>query len=351
MKPNFPPVPQPIFIGGADRSGTTLLASLIGGDRETICLPKSRFIAEYLPDYDPIESWEAQELLERIRNHLDFAAWREHGCTGDIGSIAANIPYAEIIGELAIHYAEHVQKGPVRRFIDHSPENVLHFSALNQRFPNAKMIHVVRDGRATAASILPLDWGPNDIRTAAYHWVKYTGAGLAAQHILGRERCMTVWYEELVSKPIDVMRSVAAFADVPNTDALTNGRGYRVPTADRPHLQMIGRPPESSRVDRWKLLLTARDIQLFEHYTKDFLGSLGYTPVCDEGTRNPSVSEEIRMNLTGWYRRHMNRVRHRRRRLSGMPRAADTGPRAIADERDDYAAENALLSDGYEQQK
>lgn len=348
MKPNFPPVPQPIFIGGCDRSGTTLLASLIGGDPETICLPESCFIGQFLPDYDPIESWEAQELLERIRNHIDFSAWREHGCTGDIGSIAANIPYSELIGELAIHYAEHVQKGPVRRFIDHSPENVLHFSALTQRFPNAKLIHVVRDGRATAASILPLDWGPNDVRTAAYHWVKYVGAGLAAQHILGRERCMTVWYEELVSKPVDVMRSVAAFADVPNSGQLHNGRGYRVPTADRAHLTMLGRPPEPSRIDRWKLLLTSRDIQLFEHYTKDFLASLGYTPVCDEGTKPPRVGEEIRMNVRGWYRRHMNRIKHRRRRSSGIPAIGDSGQKAIADNSSDYA-EEALLPDGYEQ--
>src|SRR4030095_1909271 len=66
---------------------------------------------------------------------------------------------------LVRQYAESVDRAGARIWVEQDPGNVVHIWKLLQHFPDAKFIHIVRDGRAVAASMLPLDWGPNEIFT------------------------------------------------------------------------------------------------------------------------------------------------------------------------------------------
>ena len=63
-----------------------------------------------------------------------------------------------------------------------------------------------------AASLLPLDWGPNNTLHAAEYWLAHTAPGLAAESELGAERVLRVKYEDLVSQPESALQRIASFA-------------------------------------------------------------------------------------------------------------------------------------------
>ena len=79
---------------------------------------------------------------------------------------------------------------------------------LNEEFPKAKYIHLLRDGRAVANSVLSLDWGPNTIPVAARSWVKNVSYGLAAESFFNNEKILRVKYENLTLKPIETLKNM-----------------------------------------------------------------------------------------------------------------------------------------------
>jgi hypothetical protein len=82
--------------------------------------------------------------------------------------------YAVVNGKEAIH-----------SWVEHSPSNSPYFDSLASLFPKARFLHLVRDGRAIAASVMPLDWGSNTIEEAAHGWVEDLAYGFLASSPTG----------------------------------------------------------------------------------------------------------------------------------------------------------------------
>ena len=71
---------------------------------------------------------------------------------------------------------------------------------LDWKVSAAKFIHLVRAPRAVAASIMPLDWGPNNAIDAARYWVQKIAYGLAFESVYP-EVCLKVKYEDILQEP------------------------------------------------------------------------------------------------------------------------------------------------------
>jgi Sulfotransferase family len=64
-------------------------------------------------------------------------------------------------------------------WVDHTPTNLRFARLLTAWFPEARFIHIVRDpGRA--ASVMPLNWGPNTITEAALFWKRRMALALTS---------------------------------------------------------------------------------------------------------------------------------------------------------------------------
>src|SRR5262249_378723 len=148
-----------------------------------------------------------------------------------------------------------------------------------QHFPDAKFIHIVRDGRAVAASMLPLDWGPNEIFTAARSWQRQLSYGFIAAAALGPERLLNIRYEDLVEMPEQTMRRIASFLDIEFVPGMLSSTGLKLPKFTRYQHQLIGAPPQLERVESWRRTLSRREIEIFESVVGDLLPLLGYQPV------------------------------------------------------------------------
>jgi hypothetical protein len=150
-----------------------------------------------------------------------------------------------------------------RRWADKTAFNILVFERLAQLFPDAQFIHLVRDGRDVAASLLERKWrSPTgalfeqcaSVTGAARYWSAIVTRGLAAEKVLSSSsRILRVRYEDLAADPADTLQSVCRFLGEevePEALKIENRRpalaGLELETADRLH-----RPINAGAVGRW----------------------------------------------------------------------------------------------------
>ena len=212
---------RPVFIGGCHRSGTTLLGSMLGAHSDCLCVPESHFKVAALSAHLARGTTGASRVLDAISKDWRFRLWEVDIPSASVFEGELGGSCAGLIEWIVSRYGERVGKPAPRIWVDHTPSNVRHAATLLEAFPDAQMIHIVRDGRAVAASLLPLDWGPNRIDRAAHLWVEMVGHGLAAEAHWGAARVARVRYEDLVQEPHAALARLCAFSRsrIPGQDA------------------------------------------------------------------------------------------------------------------------------------
>ncbi len=158
----------PIFVGGTGRSGTTVVAQLLGSHPDVTCIPHQlRVHAEPLGLAGLIGGRVSrEELAGRLRDE-----WFDQNPQGKPGGLQ-NLVDKETLESALQEFertddpalaartliealvAPHVTSSGRSRWVEMSPRNVFHADALVAAFPRAKIVHVMRDGRDTAASLV-----------------------------------------------------------------------------------------------------------------------------------------------------------------------------------------------------
>jgi hypothetical protein len=214
-----------------------------------------------------------------IERALDARSLGRWGLGEDLLRHAANgecLDYGRFLHSLVDGYSTCVDKSSYELWVDHTPKNVRHLQALLTLFPDSKAIHIVRDGRGVAASVMSLDWGPNTVIAAAHWWVHHLAFGLAAESYYGNERVFRVRYEDLVSRPQVELSRICAWLDLEYVDEMSRGGGFEFAQGLFRYHSLIHDAPEASRATAWKDSLSEREIRTFESRTNDLLPYLGY---------------------------------------------------------------------------
>ncbi len=154
-------------------------------------------------------------------------------------------------------------------------------------FPDAKFVHLVRDGRAVANSMLAVSFwdgwqGPGrwrwDVLTeeqqaawersgrsfvalAGLEWVMMQAAVEKARRLLDDSQFLQIRYEDYCAAPVDTLREVARFADLEWTDGFERD---------------VRRHPAKSTNFKWKEDLTADQQRLLEDIERSYLEKYGY---------------------------------------------------------------------------
>lgn len=193
-----------IVIGGCPRSGTTLLRRTLDAHPGICCGPETSL---FLPGRMPLAPLAAGYgiPLEEIR------ALR-----------AGSVSQAAFIDAVAARYRT-LRGRP--RWAEKTPLNIRHARWILARWPEARIIHVVRDGRDVVCSLRThaerrwVDGGwvkvpapERSVAEWARRWVADTGAGLALRD---DPRVLTVRYEDLARTPAAEIARVLAFLGEP----------------------------------------------------------------------------------------------------------------------------------------
>jgi sulfotransferase family protein len=268
-------IPFP-FIVGRGRSGTTLLRSMLDSHPLLAIPNESHFVVPFLKDrrlaQQPLDInafWSA--ITERGRR---FGQW---GVPPDSlkAALSEDAPTTVEDALRSTFRAYALWRGKPR-YGDKTPIHVLHIKLLSDRFPEARFIHMIRDGRDAALSYLDVDFGPNTLAEAAVYWRRFVRAGRAAGNRLSPSRYLEVRYEDLAANPREVLDRVSDFLDLRFDEAMLTYHERRdlVPVGAIHH-QNLRIPPTKALRD-WRVEMSARDVRTFEGVAGDLLDELGY---------------------------------------------------------------------------
>lgn len=203
----------PVFIIGSPRSGTTILARSLGEHSAFWTSEESHFLSRLVELAADIHA-------SGIEGHRQSWIW------------AQGVGQAEFVSYLGTGVnALFTSRSNGRRWIEHTPYYLEIAGTLAEMFPQARFIHMLRDGRRVVHSMLHLldrprlvvgrarsrgprigRWG-HDFRAACRLWTTSVEAAsaFASQH---PERARTVVHERLVADPETGFRELFEFFDV-----------------------------------------------------------------------------------------------------------------------------------------
>jgi len=274
----------PVFIVGCPRSGTTLLRDLLRSHPRLAFPSESWFIPSYYRRYgDPRSDAEAIALGERILRSYWVRHWNVAVAPS---TFAKDRTFAAIVSRIYEDFAR--QRGKAR-WGDKTPGYVFHLPLLTQMFPQARAIHIVRDGRDVALSWLKHASSPGNLYMAAELWIKHVRAAQTASSTLGSHGYLEIRYEDLLANSERAMRQVCLFLGEPYDErVLRPTRESRNPVS-RSHRAGDDRIVTDNAFG-WRRLMSGRQRRLFESVAHELLEELHYAT--DGAVRTVTVVEK-----------------------------------------------------------
>ncbi|MDW7759177.1 MAG: sulfotransferase [Acidobacteriota bacterium] len=256
----------PIFIVGAARSGTTWVYDIfnahpkVAGVFESwLFTPKDGLGSLFTEAHWPPKFSGLGRLLRReelVRHAREFAETILGHAVGD----------------------EH------RYLVEKSPSHLFHIPFIGEIFPASRFIHVVRDGRDVAVSVLDAaaSWVPiwkssfgRSIASSAKAWGDAVRRAQRYGRELGPDRFLEIRYETLRNDPLSQFREMFDFCGIPYDDALLKiiedktdfSKNYR---------GGAGKFRRGGRAGDWKTTFSRKDALVFQAVAGTLLIELGY---------------------------------------------------------------------------
>jgi len=187
---------------------------------------------------------------------------------------------------LSVLYSTYADQQKAERWGDKTPIYTSYVDLLKELFPSAQFVHIIRDGRDVALSMLD-KWGAKephvDLYFTARNWVRRIQQAQASGTRLSPEQFYELRYESLVESPEQALQGVCAFLGEEYVSEMAQSHllaAARIPPGD--FHQAIREPPNMSRVQRWRREMSEKDLRLFQRVAGGLLTGLGY-PVRDLG--------------------------------------------------------------------
>lgn len=178
-----------VFVGGCDRSGTTVVGRILAEQLSLVALPEAYFHAVAFRRFGP------DVTARRALRH-----WRRRSWGLDAGAAGRDDALSDYLRrQMQVLHDGRRGHGPLR-VVESTPENIEIGSILLDRFPDAHVVHVVRDPRGVAASLRGVDFGPRSAQECARLWKQRCASGLALESLFAG-RVHRVRYEDLIESP------------------------------------------------------------------------------------------------------------------------------------------------------
>src|SRR5215208_6994868 len=116
---------RPLFIGGCERSGTTMLGAMLGGHSQCVCVPESQFIEHQLArgDFDPKRVEPRRTLAAILSNPRYRLLWPVQLDPATVDPTELGSTYAQVLGWLVRAYARTLGKPAATVWVDQTPTN------------------------------------------------------------------------------------------------------------------------------------------------------------------------------------------------------------------------------------
>ena len=288
----------PIFVVGAPRSGTTMLRYMLCSHPRIYIPPESNFIPGlFRHRRDKVMSTsEAARILNKILKYrVFFRDWQ--GAPIDPLAAAESLSGGTPASLLDFLYGSYAAQFGAQRWGDKTPIYTTHMDLIAEIFPSAQFIHIIRDGRDVARSMIEAYTARNffyvDVYYAALSWKRRVTQAMKSGNRLGPGRYFQLRYEDLSRKPERHLRELCAFLGEEYEPAMTEPH-----KTARQHYHSKGihsrtrQPVSDDRVGRWQKEMSKADLLVFQTVAGDVLQRCGYEQF---DTGNGSFAEQARL--------------------------------------------------------
>lgn len=183
------------FVVGCPRSGTTLAQAMLAGHPDLLAVPETHFFQRcYGPRGTALQALRARPALRRTRELVGQPSgsvpWTRAACTA---------AFVATLDEAAARAGRAV-------WVEKTPNHVHFLPAIRRHVPGAVVLHVLRDGRATIASLHRLGleqpgpvWGRyRSLATCIRKWRRSMADSL--RHLPGPGHAALL-YEDMTQRP------------------------------------------------------------------------------------------------------------------------------------------------------
>ncbi len=285
--------PMPIIVG-SPRSGTTLLRLMLDANSELAIPPETGFLtlSEKL-------TGKGDKLRERffkaVVNYSQPPSWPDFEIPEEtFWTALTEITPFNISDGFRTFYRLYSTRHGKTRWGDKTPIYCQHLNAIRHTLPEARFIHIIRDGRDAALSLRRMWFSPGwEIETQAAYW---RDCVLAARRAgVGRDDYIEVRYEELILNTEETLKRVCAHSGLTFEEAMLSyykraperlkehkGRCYPdgtpLLTQDQrvQQQQRTTEPPDPTCVFAWKQTMDTDERIRFHGIAGDLLKELGY---------------------------------------------------------------------------
>lgn len=287
----------PLFIIGNPRSGTSLLRLLLTTHHEIVIPPECGFVVWLFSKYGTWEKKDSRDAKRRNMFVSDLALTRKFETWGLASeeiqeAIRRNQPdgYGELSGVVYLAYGSHLGR-ECSLWGDKNNFYIDYLEKLFEIWPNAKFLHIVRDGRDVACSYREVmrsevrsRYAPRletHLENIAHEWTgNLEKVGRFAASIAD-DQSLTVKYEDLVVRPTDVCKIICKWLQMEYDPEMKNfyreNKRLRLePAETMAWKQKTDHPIDASGVGRYMNELNSDECKDFEKIAGDALAQYGY---------------------------------------------------------------------------
>ncbi len=271
-----------LFILGKERSGTTLLQTLLDTHPNIVGPPESKFVLLLYPRFGNIKKWGENEILsfieELYKEPWISTIWKPNRelLTSNLLSVKEHADYASICK--LVYYSMRGNKENILWLSDKNPVYALFVNPLLKIFPEAKFIHLVREPRDNVYSHLK-SFGVKNTRFIAQKWLAYNDILIQCKKQFP-QKFFTQLYENMVGNPETSMKELCKFLPIPYDDKMIHNSfperlesfGSEKLVMDRVqevHSNLL-KPVNTSNIGKWKAGMSSEEVKIVEAITGKF---------------------------------------------------------------------------------
>lgn len=239
----------PALLVGAERSGTTVLRLMLDHHPQITWNPEFEYSVDRVGDGGVWPSVPAYcEWLATSRR------FQEDGFTID-----SSLDYPALVSDFLAQRRKRSGKPIVGATVHR------HYSRLACLWPKARFIHIVRDPRDVAKSVINMGWAGN-VWTGVEEWMRAEKDWERTRSTLSSEDWIEVRYEDLVADTRTTLTRICRFLGVDYHPAMLD---YPADTTYK--------SPDVTLIDQWRKKSAVFEVQLIEARVADMMVERGYS--------------------------------------------------------------------------
>ena len=203
-----PPPPAP-FVCGVTRSGTTLVRLMLDAHPELASPGETHWVPKLIKAMERGRQT-PDDLADVI---IDHKRWGDfHLGSDELRARIREIDPPNAADAIRAFYMLYAEREGKSRYGDKTPGYVKEMPRLQRVLPEARFVHIIRDGRDVSLSHLRMNWGPETYAESARLWRnRIRRARKQAPQI---EHYTEIQFEDLVADTEGVLRKVCEFIEL-----------------------------------------------------------------------------------------------------------------------------------------